>query len=67
MLGVKEISGQCWNVMVFGESSQGSHSFVEILLLYVLFRHLRRIFQARVCPKFGNMMLKRLDTPLQKK
>jgi hypothetical protein len=52
--------------MIFGESSQRSDSLVEILLIYVFFRYSRRILQARIGPKFGNAMLKRLDLPLQK-
>jgi hypothetical protein len=67
MLEVEEISGQRWNFMVFRESSQSSHLLVEILLIHIIFGYSRRVFQARVRPKFGNTMLKRLNSPLQKK
>jgi hypothetical protein len=61
MLEVEEISSYSWNFMIFCESSQSSHSLVEILLIHIIFRYLRRIR-----PKFGNTMLKRLNSPLQK-
>jgi hypothetical protein len=64
MLEVEEISGQSWNFMIFHESSQSSHSLVEILLLHKIVRYSRRISQARERPKFGNTMLKRLNSPL---
>jgi hypothetical protein len=66
MSGVEEISCQCWNLIILCKSSQSSHSFVEILFIYVLFGHSRRILRARVWPQLGNTMLKRLNAPLQK-
>jgi hypothetical protein len=64
MLEVEETSGQNCNFMVFRESSKSSHSLVEILLLHKIIRYSRRISQARKRPKFGNTMLKRLNSPL---
>jgi hypothetical protein len=66
MSGVEEISWQCWDLVILCESGQSSHSFIEILFIYVLFGHSRRILWARVWPQYGNTMLERLNAPLQK-
>jgi hypothetical protein len=53
--------------MILGESSKSPHSLVEILLLHKIFRYSRRISQARKCPQFGEVMVQRLNSTLQKK
>jgi hypothetical protein len=65
MLKVEVTSGQVWNFIFFRESSQSSHSLVEIILLHKIIRYSRRISQARKRPKLRNTMLKRLDSTLQ--
>jgi hypothetical protein len=67
MLEVKETGGQYWNFVIFRESGQSSLSLVEIFLLHKIIRYSRRISQARKRPKFGNTMLKRLNSSLQEK
>jgi hypothetical protein len=67
MFEVEVTSGQSWNFIFFHESSQSSHSLVEIILLHKIIRYSRRISQARERPKLRNTMLKRLNSTLQEK
>jgi hypothetical protein len=50
--------------MVLLESIKGSHTPVEILLLYEIFRYSRRIPQARKSPQLGETMLQGLNSTL---
>jgi hypothetical protein len=52
--------------MVLGELGEAPDSLVDILLLYSIFRDVRRILQARVVPKFGKAMLQGLNLTLHK-
>jgi hypothetical protein len=67
MLEVEVTSGQSWNFIFFCESSQSSHSLIEILLLHKIIKYSRRISQAIKRLKLRNTMLKRLNLMLQKK
>jgi hypothetical protein len=53
--------------MILGESSQSSHTLVEILLLHKIFGYLRRILQAGKSPQLGETILQGLNSMLQEK
>jgi hypothetical protein len=62
--GVEVISGQISNRMILGELGEAPDSLVDILFLYQIFRDASRIFQARVAPKLGKVMLQGLNSTL---
>jgi hypothetical protein len=65
--GVEEISGQISNRMFLGELGETPDSFVDIFFQYQIFRDASRIFQVRVTPKFGKVVLQGLNSTLNKK
>jgi hypothetical protein len=67
VLGVEIISGQVRNCMILGKLGKSSDPLVDILLLNQICRDSRRIYQARVTPKLGEMMLQGLNPTLYEK
>jgi hypothetical protein len=57
VLGVKIRGGQVRNCMILGELGKSPDSLVDILLFNQISRDPRRIYQARIVPKFGKTML----------
>jgi hypothetical protein len=64
---VKIVSGQVSDRMFFGELGEAPNSLVDILFLYQIFRDASRIFQARVSPKLGELVLQGLNSILYEK
>jgi hypothetical protein len=55
--GVKVVTGQVSDRMIFSELGQAPNSMVDILFLYQIFRDARRIVQASKTPKLGEAVL----------
>jgi hypothetical protein len=52
--------------MILGELGKAPDSLVDIFFLYQIFRDASRIFQARVTPKLGEVVLQGLNSTLHK-
>jgi hypothetical protein len=66
VLGVEIRGGQVRNFMILGELCKSPDPLVDILLLNQISRDSRRIYQARIVPKLGKMMLQGLNPMLHK-
>jgi hypothetical protein len=66
VLGVEIRGGQVRNCMILGELGKSPDPLVDILLLNEISRDSRRIYQARIVPKLGKMMLQGLNPTLHK-